>query len=88
MEQPESPERTTVTTLDRVGLKRRCRIVGVRATGALRKRVLAMGMLPGVEVEILRSAPLGDPIEYRVKGYCLSLRRAEARLIEVVPEEG
>ncbi|HNV38101.1 MAG TPA: ferrous iron transport protein A [Methanoculleus sp.] len=88
MEQSESPERTTVTTLDRVGLKRRCRIVGVRATGALRKRVLAMGMLPGVEVEILRSAPLGDPIEYRVKGYCLSLRRAEARLIEVVPEEG
>ena len=87
MEQSESPERTTVTTLDRVGLKRRCRIVGVRATGALRKRVLAMGMLPGVEVEILRSAPLGDPIEYRVKGYCLSLRRAEARLIEVVPEE-
>ena len=88
MEQSESPERTTVTTLDRVGLKRRCRIIGVRATGALRKRVLAMGMLPGVEVEILRSAPLGDPIEYRVKGYCLSLRRAEARLIEVVPEEG
>lgn len=88
MEQSESPERTTVTTLDRVGLKRRCRIVGVRATGALRKRVLAMGMLPGVEVEILRSAPLGDPIEYRVKGYCLLLRRASARLIEVVPEEG
>jgi len=88
MEQSESPERTTVTTLDRVGLKRRCRIVGVRATGALRKRVLAMGMLPGVEVETLEAAPLGDPIEYRVKGYCLSLRRAEARLIEVVPEEG
>jgi ferrous iron transport protein A len=39
-------------------------------------------------VETLEAAPLGDPIEYRVKGYCLSLRRAEARLIEVVPEEG
>jgi len=38
-------------------------------------------------VETLEAAPLGDPIEYRVKGYCLSLRRAEARLIEVVPEE-
>ena len=40
------------------------------------------------QVETLEAAPLGDPIEYRVKGYCLSLRRAEARLIEVVPEEG
>ena len=77
-----------VITLDRVGPKRRCRVVGVLATGALRKRVLAMGMLPGVEVEALQSAPLGDPVEYRVKGYCLSLRRAEANLIEVVLEEG
>lgn len=49
--------------------------------------MLAMGVYPGVEVETLRSAPLGDPTEYRVKGYCLSLRRAEANLIEVVPEE-
>jgi len=39
-------------------------------------------------VETLEAAPLGDPIEYRVKGYCLLLRRASARLIEVVPEEG
>ncbi|HOI62224.1 MAG TPA: hypothetical protein PLI76_09070 [Methanoculleus sp.] len=46
MEQSESPECTAATTLDRVGLKRRCRIVGVRAAGAFRKRVLAMGMLP------------------------------------------
>lgn len=88
MERSKSPDRTEVTTLDRVGPKRRCRVVGIRASGALRKRVLAMGMLPGVEVETLQSAPLGDPTEYRVKGYCLSLRRAEASLIEVVPEEG
>ncbi|MDK2974083.1 MAG: ferrous iron transport protein [Methanofollis sp.] len=84
MESSDSTERTEITTLDRIGPKCRCHVVGVRASGALRKRVLAMGMVPGVEVETLQSAPLGDPTEYRVKGYCLSLRRAEARLIEVV----
>ncbi len=82
-----TPPREAVITLDHIDPHRRCRVVGVRASGALRKRVLAMGMVPGAEVETLRIAPLGDPIEYRVKGYCLSLRRAEARLIEVVREE-
>lgn len=75
-----------VTTLDRVGPACRCRVAAVRASGAIRKRMLAMGMVPGAEVEVVRAAPLGDPIEYRVKGYHLSLRRAEASLIEVVPE--
>jgi ferrous iron transport protein A len=46
-----------------------------------------MGMVPGADVEAVRAAPLGDPVEYRVKGYALSLRRAEAGLIEVVLEE-
>ncbi len=86
MEPSDSADRTGVTTLDRIGLACRCRVAGVRASGALRKRVLAMGLVPGAEVEVLRAAPLGDPTEYLVKGYCLSLRRAEAKLIEVVPE--
>lgn len=76
------------TTLDRITIACRCRVVGVRASGALRKRLLAMGMVPGADVEAVRAAPLGDPVEYRVKGYALSLRRAEAGLIEVVLEEG
>jgi len=79
--------RGAVTTLDRIDIACRCRVVGVRASGALRKRLLAMGMVPGADVEPLRAAPLGDPVEYWVKGYALSLRRAEAGLIEVVPEE-
>lgn len=81
------PPRGAVTTLDRIGLACRCRIVGIRASGVFRKRLLAMGMVPGVDVEAVRAAPLGDPVEYRVKGYALSLRRAEASTIEVVPEE-
>lgn len=87
MEPSDATDRTAVTTLDRIGPASRCRVAGVRASGSLRRRVLAMGMVPGAEVEVLRAAPLGDPTEYRVKGYCLSLRRAEASLIEVVPEE-
>jgi ferrous iron transport protein A len=86
MESSDATDRTAVTTLDRIGLSCRCRVVGVRASGALRMRVLAMGMVPGAEVEVVRAAPLGDPTEYRVKGYCLTLRRAEASLIEVVSE--
>ena len=82
-----APPHGAATTLDRIGLACRCRGVGIRASGALRKRLLAMGMVPGADVEAVRAAPLGDPVEYRVKGYALSLRRAEAGKIEVVPEE-
>ena len=84
MDSSDSTGAKTVTTLDRLDPGCRCRVIGVRASGSLRKRVLAMGMVPGAEV--LRSAPLGDPTDYRVKGYCLSLRRAEAGLIGVFPE--
>ncbi|MDD3372348.1 MAG: ferrous iron transport protein A [Methanoculleus bourgensis] len=82
-----APRGGAVTTLDRIDLGCRCRVVGIRASGALRKRLFAMGMVPGADVEAIRVAPLGDPVEYRVKGYALSMRRAEAGNIEVVPEE-
>jgi ferrous iron transport protein A len=72
-----------LTTLDQVPLQARCRVVAVPARGSFRKRLLAMGFVPGAGVEVLRAAPLGDPVEYRVKGYCISLRREEAKLISV-----
>ena len=46
-------------------------------------RVLEMGVLPGVRVEVVRFAPLGDPMEVRVRGFHLSLRRAEAATVTV-----
>lgn len=49
------------------------------------ERVEEMGVTPGEEVEVVRHAPLGDPIEIRIRGYCLSLRRQEADLIQVAP---
>lgn len=51
--------------------------------GALRKRLLDMGVVPGAEIEVVRVAPLGDPIEYMVKGYRLSLRRSEAAHVSI-----
>jgi len=45
-----------------------------------------MGIIPGTEIEVIRTAPMGDPIEYLVKGYHLSLRKDEARYITVTCE--
>lgn len=47
------------------------------------ERIEEMGVTPGEEVEVIRYAPLGDPIEIKIRGYSLSLRKEEARLIEV-----
>lgn len=51
--------------------------------GALRKRLLDMGIIPGTKVEVIKVAPLGDPIDIKVKGYHLSLRKEEAAQILV-----
>ena len=50
---------------------------------AYRKKLLALGLLPGTPVTVIRVAPLGDPIEIRVRGFNLCLRKAEASAIEV-----
>lgn len=59
------------------------RIIKVRARGAINKRLAEMGMTPGTLLEVERVAPLGDPLEIKVKGYHLSLRQAEAEGIAV-----
>lgn len=58
-------------------------IVRVDARGEIKRRLLEMGVVRGTRVLVERVAPLGDPIEIRVKGYHLSLRREEAAMIEV-----
>jgi DtxR family Mn-dependent transcriptional regulator len=61
-------------------------VVKVGSKGAVKRRIMDMGLVPGSEVSVLRVAPLGDPIEFTVKGYSLSLRKSEAQeiLVEVV----
>lgn len=62
------------------------RIAFISGKGAIRKRLMEMGMTSDTRFEIIRVAPLGDPIEIRVRGYYLSLRKSEAEQIEVEVE--
>jgi len=59
----------------------------ITGQGQLKKKLLDMGVLPGSEFEVLRVAPLGDPVEIKIKGYNLSLRKEEARQVSVEVEE-
>ncbi len=61
-------------------------IIKVKGRGAFRKRITEMGFVKGKEVTVVKAAPLQDPIQYRIMGYDLSLRRSEAMLIEVSTE--
>lgn len=61
----------------------RGRIVGIEGADELSIRLMEMGLTPGVEVKLIGQAPLGDPLEFELRGYRLSLRRSEARLIEI-----
>ncbi len=59
------------------------RVVRVGGDGLVMQRLMSMGLLEDTEVEVVRRAPAGDPIEIRVMDYALSLRRDEARAVEV-----
>ena len=59
------------------------RVVKIHGEGAVKRRIMDMGLTKGVEVYIRKGAPLGDPIEVTVRGYELSLRKADAEQIEV-----
>ena len=72
-------------TLRELQIGQYARIESVRGEGALRQHFLDMGMIPGAEVEVVRLAPLGDPMEVRIHGYELTLRLADADHITVLP---
>lgn len=73
----------TLTNLPR-GLE--ARVKSVHGKGPIARRLLEMGVVPGADVTIVKAAPFGDPIEVRVRGYNLAMRRNEAETIEVVSE--
>jgi Fe2+ transport system protein FeoA len=77
------PEPTLWRSLDHMPPGKAGCVREVNGVGILRRRLLEMGVLPGTELRVERIAPLGDPIEIRLRGYALSLRRAEASHILV-----
>lgn len=73
----------TVVTLDKLAPGESGRVVRVHGRGAVRHRLVDMGLTSGAVIEVVKLSPLGDPVEYRLRGYHLSLRTSEARTIEV-----
>lgn len=59
------------------------KVVKLYGEGAVKRRIMDMGITKGVEVHIRKVAPLGDPVEITVRGYELSIRKADAEMIEV-----
>jgi Fe2+ transport system protein FeoA len=58
-------------------------VVGIAATGAIKRRIFDMGITPGTAIALRKVAPLGDPIEIILRGYRLSIRKAEAETIKM-----
>lgn len=60
------------------------KVVSIKESGVISKRLMEMGVVPGTSVRVVKNAPFGCPIEIRVRGYNLALRRSEARSVEII----
>lgn len=70
-------------TLKDAGCKTWVKVVKLHGEGAVRRRIMDMGVTKGTDVYIRKVAPLGDPVEVTVRGYELSLRKEDAQMVEV-----
>ena len=59
------------------------KVVRLNGSGAIKRRIMDMGITKGVEIYVLKVAPLGDPVEINLRGYELSLRKADAEMVEI-----
>lgn len=72
-----------MNTLRQAKIGSTVRVVKVHGEGAIKRRIMDMGITKGVEIYVRKLAPLGDPMELTVRGYELSLRKADAEMIEI-----
>ena len=70
-------------TLRQVAIGETVTVVKIHGEGAVRRRIMDMGLTKGVSVTVRKVAPLGDPIQLNVRGYELSIRKADADMVEV-----
>lgn len=70
-------------TLRDIGIGQTCKVKRIHGEGALKRRIMDMGITKGVEIYVRKVAPLGDPVEVTVRDYELSIRKGDAELIEV-----
>ena len=73
-----------MTTLRNVKIGDMVTVVKLHGEGAVKRRIMDMGITKGVKITIKKVAPLGDPIEVTVRGYELSIRKVDAEMIEVI----
>ncbi len=72
-----------MNTLREAKIGKTHKVIKVHGEGPVRRRIMDMGITKGVEVKICKVAPLGDPLEITVRGYELSIRKADAEMIEI-----
>ncbi len=72
-----------MSTLKDARIGKSVKVVKVNGEGALKRRIMDMGITKGVEIYVRKVAPFGDPMEVTVRGYELSLRKADAEMIEI-----
>ncbi|CAN5160898.1 FeoA family protein [soil metagenome] len=70
-------------TLTELPIGQDAHVIAVNGTDRIMQRLMEMGVVPGIGVKVVKKAPFGDPIEIRVRGYSLAMRRNEASAIEV-----
>jgi len=70
-------------TLRQAQVGENLKVIKLHGEGAIKRRIMDMGITKGVELQIRKVAPLGDPVEVNVRGYELSIRKADAEMIEV-----
>lgn len=72
-----------MNTLKQVKVGSKVKVLKLHGEGAVKRRIMDMGITKGIEIYVRKVAPLGDPIEVTVRGYELSLRKADAEMVEV-----
>lgn len=80
---PIKKEESSMKTLRQAKIGDTVRVVKLHGEGAVKRRIMDMGITRGVEVHVRKVAPLGDPVEITVRGYELSIRKADAEMIEI-----
>ena len=70
-------------TLKEVAIGSTVKVVRINGEGAIKRRIMDMGITRGIEIYVRKVAPLGDPVEITVRGYELSIRKADAEMVEV-----
>ena len=71
-------------TLTNLPKGKNAKVVSVDGESSITRRLMEMGVVPGVSVKMIKSAPFGDPMEIRIRGYSLALRKSEADTIEIM----